>query len=344
MLTLFAFAFGPHAARADQGGLSFWLPGVFGSLAAVPGVPGWGFTTIYLHLEESATGGKNFVQGTSIVAGLDAHSNVVAYGPTYVFAAPVLGGQASVSLFNAAGRVDAGISATLTGPMGNAISGSKTDDRTTFADVFWQGALKWNQGVNNTMVYATGNIPSGTYDPTRLANLSFGWVAVDGGAGYTYFDQKTGHEFSIVGGLTYNLMNSDTRYQNGIDSHIDWAASQFLSKTFFAGVAGYYFQQLTADSGPGAKLGPFKSRVLGIGPQVGFIFPVGQGLSGCTQPEGLQGPRYRKPAAGLDRLGCIGDLAGAAERVSHDAQVTSRSAPGSMHIPEMIAAIGNACA
>jgi hypothetical protein len=83
-------------------------------------------------LEKSATGGKNFVQGTSIVAGLDARSNVVAYGPTYVLGTPVLGGQASVSLFNAAGRVDAAISATLTGPMGNAISGSKTDDRTNF--------------------------------------------------------------------------------------------------------------------------------------------------------------------------------------------------------------------
>jgi hypothetical protein len=65
--------------------------------------------------------------------------------------------------------------------MGAAISGTKTDERTTFADVFWQGALKWNQGVHNTMIYATGNIQSGTYDPTRLANLGFGWVAVDGG-------------------------------------------------------------------------------------------------------------------------------------------------------------------
>ena len=38
------------------------------------------------------------------------------------------------------------------------------------------------------MVYVTGNIPSGTYNSTRLANLSFGFVAVDGGVGYTYLD------------------------------------------------------------------------------------------------------------------------------------------------------------
>ena len=31
-----------------------------------------------------------------------------------------------------------------------------------------------------------GNIPSGTYDSSRLANLSTGYVAVNSGFGYTY--------------------------------------------------------------------------------------------------------------------------------------------------------------
>jgi hypothetical protein len=80
-------------------------------------------------------------------------------------------------------------------------------------------------GRHNEMIYITGNIPSGTYDHTRLANLSFGWVAVDGGAGYL-LDPKTGHEFSIVGCLTYNFINPDLQYQNGIDFQVDWGASQ----------------------------------------------------------------------------------------------------------------------
>ena len=41
------------------------------------------------------------------------------------------------------------------------------------------------------MVYVVGNIPSGTYDPNRLANLSFGYPAVDIGAGYTYLDGRS---------------------------------------------------------------------------------------------------------------------------------------------------------
>jgi hypothetical protein len=34
------------------------------------------------------------------------------------------------------------------------------------------------------------------------------------------------------------------------------------------GVAGYAYQQITGDSGAGAKLGPFKGRVFGAGPQI----------------------------------------------------------------------------
>jgi hypothetical protein len=35
----------PSLACADDGGISFWLPGLFGSLAAVSGVPGWAFAS-----------------------------------------------------------------------------------------------------------------------------------------------------------------------------------------------------------------------------------------------------------------------------------------------------------
>jgi hypothetical protein len=41
-------AFPAQMAHADEGGVSFWLPGFFGSLAAVPAqAPGWSITTIY---------------------------------------------------------------------------------------------------------------------------------------------------------------------------------------------------------------------------------------------------------------------------------------------------------
>ena len=126
------------------------------------------------------------------------------------------------------------------------------------------------------MVYAMTSLPVGAYDSKRLVNLGLGHTAIDAGGGYTYFNPQTGHEFSFVTGLTYNFENPSLDYQNGIAWHLDAGASQFLSKQFLVGVVGYAYQQITGDSGPGATLGDFKSRVFGVGPQIGYIFPVGE--------------------------------------------------------------------
>jgi hypothetical protein len=149
-------------------------------------------------------------------------------------------------------------------------------------------SLRWNAGVNNFMVYATGDIPVGTYDSTRLSNIGLGHGAIDAGGGYTYFDPQAGHEFSVVSGFTYNFKNPTTDYQSGVDWHLDWGASQFLSKQFSIGVAGYFYNQISGDSGSGNRVGAFQSRVIGLGPQMAFLFPVGSD-AGIPEPESLQG-------------------------------------------------------
>ena len=92
--------------------------------------------------------------------------------------------------------------------------------------------------------------------------LSNNWI-------HTYFNPATGVEFSGVAGFTYNFKNQDTQYQNGIDFHFDWGASKFLSKQVFVGFVGYAYQQVTDDFGQNPALGGFRSRVLGVGPQLG---------------------------------------------------------------------------
>jgi hypothetical protein len=287
-----ATTIGGGTARADAGGVSFWLPGIFGSLAAAPVTPGWAYATVYLHLQANAGASQNFVTSNgargAVVAGINAHADALVQGITYTSPMPVLGGQAAFSVLAAPGNLGVGVDATLTGPRGNTISGSQFDNRTTLSDVYYQGTLKWNQGVHNAMVYITGNIPSGTYDPNRLANLSPGYPAFDTGVGYTYLDPKSGHEFSVVGGLTYSAVNPYLQYQNGIDFHVDWAASQFISKNVHVGVAGYFFQQITDDSGPGATLGGFRGRAIGIGPQIGFIIPLSDGYQGYLNVRGYK--------------------------------------------------------
>jgi hypothetical protein len=50
VITMFVSAVTPQLSVADEGGVSFWLPGTFGSLAAVPGQTGWSFATFGYNL------------------------------------------------------------------------------------------------------------------------------------------------------------------------------------------------------------------------------------------------------------------------------------------------------
>jgi hypothetical protein len=288
-IAVVALVFEPRASRADQGGVSFWLPGIYGSLAAAPQQPGWSLATVYYHTSVSASGNVAAAREATVGrfsptvnvdlnANLHAKVDLVLLNPSYVFATPVLGGQLAVGMMVPVGRNNTSLDGTITagvGPFSTTRSGSIDSSLTGFGDLFPQASLRWNRGVHNFMTYVTGNIPVGAYDSSRLANLGLGHGAIDGGAGYTYFNPQTGQEFSAVGGFTYNFENTDTQYRNGVDFHLDGAASQFLSKQLFVGIVGYTYQQVTADRGALPILGDFKSRVSGIGPQIGYVFPVG---------------------------------------------------------------------
>ena len=55
----------PQIAQADEGGVSFWVPGFFGSLAATPQQPGFAMASIYYHTTVSAGGEVAFARQVS---------------------------------------------------------------------------------------------------------------------------------------------------------------------------------------------------------------------------------------------------------------------------------------
>src|SRR5271163_1051602 len=55
-LALAAILSVPGISLADEGGVSFWLPGQFGSLAAAPQQPGWALAIINYYTSVSAAG------------------------------------------------------------------------------------------------------------------------------------------------------------------------------------------------------------------------------------------------------------------------------------------------
>ena len=293
-IALTPFVFATHCALADEGGVSFWLPGTFGSLAAAPQRPGFSFSITNYYTDLSAGGdvarAREFQNGRIPANVFVTLSGKVLARPvdvglvnsTYVFADSVLAGQAAVSLTGLYGHSTTSLAGTLKGtittPFGTVPftrSDSFKDSASGFGDLYPQISLRWNKGVHNFMTYIMGDVPVGDYRSTRLSNIGIGHGAIDSGGGYTYFNPLTGHEFSAVLGATYNFVNPSTHYQNGVDLHLDWGASQFLSKQLFVGLVGYVYKQIGCDRGSGDRVGCFQSQVVGVGPQVGFLFPVG---------------------------------------------------------------------
>src|SRR5271170_6418395 len=85
-------------AAADETGVSFWLPGLFGSLAAVPLQPGRTFSTTNYFTSVSAGKNTDFELGGRVVAGLDAHVDLQYSTIAYAFPTRVLGGEAVLSM------------------------------------------------------------------------------------------------------------------------------------------------------------------------------------------------------------------------------------------------------
>src|ERR1700689_224529 len=273
-----------NTARADEGGISFWLPGQSASFAASPQVPGWALGAVYYHTNVEAFGSvaasREITIGripanvnVNLSLSLAGQGDLVILAPTYTFPQPVLGGQLSLGVSSWFGQNAASISGMLTASVGSVFAqrtGMISDALTSYGDVVPTAQLRWNQG---------------DYDPMRLANLGIGHATIDSGGAYTYLNPTTGNEFSATAGFTYNFKNPDTQYRSGIDFHFDWGASHFLTKQLYVGIAGYAYQQVTDDSGQNPALGGFRSRVLGVGPQIGYLFPIG-GMQGLLSLRG----------------------------------------------------------
>src|SRR5689334_24226340 len=99
----FATFTGLRVSWADESGASFWAPGTFANLAAVPGEPGWSFSATYFHA--TLIGGSNqatadtlplFGRTTTLRAQLDAdirtNVDLAILTPGYTFDTSVLGG------------------------------------------------------------------------------------------------------------------------------------------------------------------------------------------------------------------------------------------------------------
>jgi hypothetical protein len=81
-LTLALF---PAAAHADQGGVSFWVPGIYASMAAVPPDPGFSMPSTFYFYSGKGDRSDRFGIGGLIAAGVEVKDfEGVFLAPTWV--------------------------------------------------------------------------------------------------------------------------------------------------------------------------------------------------------------------------------------------------------------------
>ena len=87
---------------------------------------------------------------------------------------------------------------------------------------------------------------------------------------------RSAGSFLLPQAFTFNWENPDTDYETGTEFHVEWALVRHFSQKFTLGVTGYHYQQVTGDSGAGARLGDFKGRATALGAVLTYSFALGK--------------------------------------------------------------------
>jgi hypothetical protein len=253
-------------AEAAEKGLGVYLLGSRGPMAGFTPPPGVFFQNdLYVYSGEAGSG-ISLPFGGEVIANVEA--TAVLDLPTGIWVTPlqIAGGNLGFSATLPVGSLD--VEARL-GPF------SVQDDIFTVGDPFIAAFLGWHAGNFHWQTGVGVNVPIGDYQKGDIANISFNRWATDVFVTATWLDPALGLDISGAAGVTFNGENSATNYETGTEFHLEGAVSKFLSKDLNIGLTGYYYNQLTGDSGSGAKLGGFEGEVAAIGATLGYTFQIG---------------------------------------------------------------------
>ncbi len=264
------------ATHAAENGTGFYLLGSKGPAAGITPPPGVYFQNdIYIYSGDLG-GGKSLPVGGKVAVGVKG--NAVFELPTILWILPedVAGGRFGLSATLPVGWMKTSADVTLTGPRGRTLDGNVTDTVFTVGDPVVSGLLGWEAGNFHWQTGVMVNVPIGDYQNGEISNVAFHHWGADVSGSLTWLDPSIGLDLSGTVGMTFNAENPATNYRTGNEFHFEWAAVQHFNEQFDAGLVGYYYQQVTGDSGEGATLGSFKGRSLAIGATVGWNFKVGE--------------------------------------------------------------------
>ena len=149
------------------------------------------------------------------------------------------------------------------------------DTRTGLLDPEGGVIVGWHAPELHWYGLATVVVPFGSYDKTRLINLSNGYTTFRPQFGISWLP-ASGLDMSARLTYSFNNTNKATDYKSGQWMHADFNVGYPIGAGFKAGLQGYYMRQTTDDKKAGATVGDGnRARALGIGPGVIYQSPSG---------------------------------------------------------------------
>jgi hypothetical protein len=270
---------------AEEGGSGHYLPGSMASfMDAVPPQPT--FIARYNFVSYNGSFGGNPIPFARFVAA-NVNAGSYASGLTLLWRPPIdLGEHWSFALSTTIPYVwldvsgDATPKVTLPNGM-PAPTVRRSDSVNGVGDIVLMPLmLNYKFTPDFSMNFRVGiYAPTGSYELGRLANTGKNFWTIEPTLAFMYFGQKSGIEASLFAGFDFNTENGATQYQSGIQFHIDGTLAQHLplgGGLAGVGVNGYWYQQITGDSGPGASLGDFEGSTAGLGPVVSYVHKIGK--------------------------------------------------------------------
>ena len=271
------FALTVQSVSAEEGGSGHYIPGSVASFA--DGVPSE--EQLVLRLDALNYDGQFSPTIAVPIGGLsalnvDVQATSLAF--TGVWRPPIeIGEQWSYALGFTVPYVDLEVSADLKVPVGTMERTIRREDSASgLGDIIlmpvklnYRRSESWNYNFRVNL-YA----PTGDYKAGRLANEGKNYWSVQPLLGALYLSPESGRELSMYAGLVFNQENDDTNYESGTQAHLEFTASQHFP--IWGGVAGvgatgYWYEQISGDSGEGARFGSFKGTTTGLGPTLSYV-------------------------------------------------------------------------
>ncbi len=253
MVTSVAMFGGIPETQATEGGGGVYPNGGQGFLAGALPPPGLYFIEYLQHYSADA-----LMDGSGNKVPVPFKLNVSAAVSRFLYQSDIpllggrLGGYVFLPLLHAS--ADTGLG-----------SGSKSG----LGDISAGPFVSWHFGKNLHMVAAIEVVvPTGSYEKTELVNLGRNYWTIEPVFAITWFTDG-GMEFSGKFMYDINTENSDTDYKSGQEFHFDYAVG-YHTGPWTIGAVGYYYKQITGDSGAGAVLGDYEGQVIAIGPGVRY--------------------------------------------------------------------------